>query len=106
MTLLLTEEDQLLRDSAKRFLAEYAPVAQMRQLRDDKDTRGYSEWVWSKMVEMGWSSVIIPEQYGGLDFGFKGLATLLEETGRCLTASPAFVYRSRLYLGYPIGRLR
>jgi acyl-CoA dehydrogenase len=39
---------------------------------------------------MGWASIILPEEYGGLDFGFLGLGVVIEETGRTLTASPMF----------------
>ncbi len=42
------------------------------------------------MAEMGWASIILPEAYGGLDFGFLGLGVVLEESGRTLTASPLF----------------
>jgi acyl-CoA dehydrogenase len=55
------------------------------------------------MAELGWASIILPEKYGGLDFGFLGLGLIMEETGRTLTASPLFasavVGASTLLLG-------
>ena len=90
MALVLNEEQRLLQDSAKDFFASAAPVDSLRQLRDEKDTTGYSTQLWQQMVELGWASIILPEQYGGLEFGFTGLGVVLEEAGRNLTASPLF----------------
>ncbi len=88
MALVLNEEQQLLKDTARDFLAANAPVEQLRQLRDSKDALGYSQELWQQMAELGWASIILPEQYGGLNFGFLGLGAIFEETGRTLTASP------------------
>ena len=88
MALVLNEEQRLLQDTAKEFLSSNAPVEALRQLRDDRDELGYSSELWQQMAELGWASIILPEQYGGLDFGFLGLGTVLEETGRTLAATP------------------
>lgn len=88
MGMILTEEQILLRDSAREFFKEKAPVMALRKLRDDKDESGYSKDLWADMVEMGWSGITIPEAFGGLDFGFQGLTIVLEESGHTLTASP------------------
>ena len=88
MSLVITEEQSMLKKSAKTFLAERAPVSSLRKLRDTGDEKGYDPQVWKEMVEMGWTSLTIPEAYGGLDFGYTGLGQILEETGRTLTASP------------------
>jgi alkylation response protein AidB-like acyl-CoA dehydrogenase len=90
MALVLTEEQRLLQDTARDFLASHAPVESLRELRDNKDATGYSTELWQQMAELGWASIILPEQYGGLDFGFTGLGVVIEETGRTLTASPLF----------------
>ncbi|MFK7976562.1 MAG: acyl-CoA dehydrogenase family protein [Halioglobus sp.] len=90
MALVLNEEQRLLQDTARDFLASNAPVEALRKLRDEKDATGYSKALWQQMAEMGWASIILPEQYGGLEFGFLGLGVVLEETGRTLTASPLF----------------
>ena len=42
------------------------------------------------MAELGWAAVPFPEAHGGLDFGYKGLGVVTEETGRNLVASPLF----------------
>ena len=88
MPLVITEEQSMLKTSAKEFLKEKAPVSNLRALRDERSAHGYDPKVWAAMAEMGWASLIIPEAYGGLDFGYTGLGQILEETGRTLTASP------------------
>ena len=90
MALVLNEEQRLLQDTARDFLAKHAPVAALRQLRNVHDPVGYAPDLWQQMAEMGWASIILPEVYGGLDFGFLGLGVVLEECGRTLTASPLF----------------
>ncbi len=103
MALILNEEQRLLQDTAREFLAGNAPVNALRKLRDSEDPRGYDEELWRQMAELGWASIILPEAYGGLDFGFLGLGVVMEETGRNLTASPllssAVVGASALLLG-------
>jgi alkylation response protein AidB-like acyl-CoA dehydrogenase len=90
MALVLNEEQRLLQDTAKDFLSKYAPIASLRKLRDEHHPIGYDPDLWLQMTEMGWASVILPEAYGGLEFGFLGLGVVLEESGRTLTASPLF----------------
>ena len=90
MPMVLNEEQRHLRDTAREFLQEKAPVAALRELRDDDDSLGYSQALWAEMAAMGWSGIIIPEEFGGLEFGFAGLGVVLQETGRTLTASPLF----------------
>lgn len=88
MALIINEEQQMLKTSAAEFLKEKAPVAALRKLRDENNPQGYDADLWKQMAEMGWASLAIPEQYGGLDFGYVGFGQLLEEMGRTLTASP------------------
>jgi len=88
MALVLNEEQIMLRDAAKDFLGNRAPVSHHRQLRDNGDEPGFSQELWAEMAEMGWAAIIIPETYGGLDYGCTGLGLVLEETGRTLTPSP------------------
>jgi alkylation response protein AidB-like acyl-CoA dehydrogenase len=88
MALVLTDEQQMLRESARDFLDTSAPVSQLRQLRDDRVTDGFSRDTWKDMVELGWSAILVDEEYGGLGYGYTGLGLVLEETGRTLTSSP------------------
>ena len=57
-------------------------------MRDSGAPLGYDPAAFAEMAEMGWTGVIIPEAYGGSDFGYLGLGLILEELGRTLTASP------------------
>src|SRR5882724_7472867 len=88
MALVLTEDQLMFRDSARRFAAERAPVAQLRQLRDSADATGFKKEVWKEMAEMGWAGVLIPESQGGVGFGFVGAGVIAEEMGRNLSATP------------------
>ncbi|WP_411816414.1 acyl-CoA dehydrogenase family protein [Hyphococcus sp. DH-69] len=88
MALVLNEEQEMLRDSARGFLEDKAPVAALRKLRDDNNPDGFSRDLWAEMAEMGWAGILVDEEYGGADFGFVGAGVLAEEMGRTLTASP------------------
>ena len=88
MALVINEELQMLRDSAHDFLAERAPVAHLRQLRDGGNEDRMSRELWTEMAEMGWTGMLVPEEYGGLAYGFTGMGLVLEECGRTLTPSP------------------
>ena len=90
MALLLNEEQQYLKDTAKDFVQKNAPINHFRELRDSEDETGYSKELWKKMAELGWAGILISEEYGGSDFGMVGMGGILEETGRCLVPSPLF----------------
>ncbi|PCJ27107.1 MAG: acyl-CoA dehydrogenase [SAR86 cluster bacterium] len=88
MALVLNEDQQLLKDSAKSFCQQNAPVSMLRKLRDSKDSDGFDRQLWQQMIDLGWAGMAIPEAYGGFDFGYGGLGVVLEETGRTLVSSP------------------
>lgn len=88
MSLVLSEDQQLLKDAARNFCQQNSPVASLRKLRDEKNPRGYDEAIWKQMLELGWTGMAVPEAYGGFDFGYAGLGIVLEETGRTLVSSP------------------
>jgi alkylation response protein AidB-like acyl-CoA dehydrogenase len=85
---VLTEEQSMLRDAARTWTREKSPVSAFRKVRDSAAPLGYDPAAFAEMAEMGWTGVIIPEEYGGSDFGYLSLGLILEETGRTLTASP------------------
>ena len=85
---VLTEEQSMLRDAARTWTREKSPVSAFRKVRDSGAPLGYDPAAFAEMAEMGWTGVIIPEEYGGSDFGYLSLGLILEETGRTLTASP------------------
>jgi acyl-CoA dehydrogenase len=88
MVLVLNEEQTMLRDAARDFLRERAPVRHLRELRDRGAGTGYSHELWAEMADLGWTAILVPEAYGGLGYGYTGLGLVLEETGRTLTPSP------------------
>lgn len=90
MSMILNEEQNMLKDTAKDFCTKNAPIRQLRKLRDDGSEDGFDRDTWSQMVELGWAGIPFPEAFGGLGFGYKGLGVVTEETGRTLTASPMF----------------
>jgi acyl-CoA dehydrogenase len=88
--LVLNEEQQMLKDAARGFLSESGSVSQLRQLRDRQDETGFDRSLWQQMVEMGLAGTLIPEAFGGSEFGHVGMGQVFEEAGRNLTASPLF----------------
>lgn len=88
MALVLNEEHILLKESARGFLDEKAPISEFRKLRDQNNPDRYSKNLWGDMVEMGWAGIVVPEEHGGLEYGFVGAGIIMEEMGRTLTASP------------------
>ena len=90
MPLVLNEDQNMLKDSAKSFCADNTPISQLRQLRDSKSEHGFDKDTWQQMVELGWTGITVPEEFGGLGFGYMGLGVVMEECGRTLTASPLF----------------
>lgn len=88
MTLVLSEEQELLRNTAREFIGENAPVKELRRLRDEQDAIGFSRAMWKEMAELGWAGILLPEEFGGSELGYAELGVVLEETGRTLAATP------------------
>ena len=88
--LILNEEEQLVRESAKSFFTNKMPVQHMRNLRDRSDPLGYDRNLWQQMAEIGWTGMLVPEAFGGVEFGPSGICILAEEAGRTLAPSPLF----------------
>ena len=87
-TLVLTEEQQLLQDTAREFIAEHYSVDTLRQLRDHRVDGGVDRAAWKQMAELGWAGINIPEAYGGAELGLAELGVVLEELGRKLVLTP------------------
>ena len=88
MALALTDDQKMIRDSADGFFKTEAPVSQHRKLRDDADATGFDRNVWSKMAEMGFAGVLVPEAHGGAGFGHVAAGLIMEAIGRNLSAAP------------------
>ena len=90
MKLILNEEQQFLKDTAKNFAEERTPINHFRSLRDNKDNLLWDKNTWKEMVNLGWSGILIPAEYGGSNFGLAGISVILQECGKTLTPSPLF----------------
>lgn len=82
------EEQNLLKESARKFLSDECPATYVRRMAADE--RGCSEDVWNKMVELGWLGLPFPEEYGGSGMDFLHLAVLLAEMGYACMPGPFF----------------
>ena len=90
MKLILTEEEQFLKDTAKSFAEERSPITHFRSLRDMSDPMLWDKNIWNEMSKLGWPGIMIPEEFGGSNFGLSGICVVLQECAKTLTPSPLF----------------
>lgn len=88
-----SEEQKLLQQTAKDYLAEHAPLSVCREILESDAP--YSTALWKGAAELGWLGAVIPEEYGGAGFGHLELAVIAEEVGRALAPIP---FSSSVYL--------
>jgi 3-oxocholest-4-en-26-oyl-CoA dehydrogenase beta subunit len=86
--LRLSEEQEILKKSARDFLADKSPKKTVKEI--EKEEKGYSPELWQEIAGLGWMGLIFPEQYGGGGMSFLDLAILLEEMGRACFPGPFF----------------
>jgi alkylation response protein AidB-like acyl-CoA dehydrogenase len=84
----LSESQEFLKDSARKFFAGECPSTEVRRLMET-DT-AYDAALWSKLTDQGYTGIIFPEEYGGVGLGKVELVLLLEEAGRALLPGPFF----------------
>ena len=89
MDLSLSDEQQLLKDSAARFVQDKYSVELKRQLRDSE--LGFDPDNWRQFAELGWLALPFAEEDGGLGGSALDVAVLMEEFGRGLVAEPYLV---------------
>jgi alkylation response protein AidB-like acyl-CoA dehydrogenase len=85
---VLNEEQTMLRDMAREWADNEAPVSAFRKVRNEALPQGYDAAAWNEMGQMGWAGIVVPEEFGGSAFGYLSLGMVLEQLGRNLTASP------------------
>ena len=85
---ILSEEQTMLRDMAREWTTNESPIKAFRAVRDSGDAKGYDAGAFKSMADMGWTGIVIPEAFGGSDFGWLSLGLVIEEGGKTLTASP------------------
>jgi len=89
MPLYLTDDQAMLRDTARDFMAEQGSVkTQLRHWRDRGCKDGFGHALWKQFAEMGFTGILVPEAEGGLGLGHVEAGIVLEEIGRNLTPSP------------------
>ncbi|MGH7986407.1 MAG: acyl-CoA dehydrogenase family protein [Candidatus Binataceae bacterium] len=81
-----SEEQEMLRQSARGLLEKECPSSAVRRLMEDE--RGYDPALWKQMASLGWTGLIIPEAYGGAGLSYVDLVLVLEEMGRVILPSP------------------
>ena len=88
MPLLLSDDQALLADTARPFVAERGGVRHLRALRDANDATAFSRELWAEFGAMGFAGALVPESDGGSGLGHVEAGIILEEIGRNLTPSP------------------
>ncbi|KQM94873.1 MULTISPECIES: acyl-CoA dehydrogenase family protein [Sphingomonas] len=88
MPLYLDDDQTVLQDTIRDFVAEHAPVSHMRALRDAEDATGFSRDLWKQFAEMGFTGILIGDDQGGLGLGHIEAGVVLEQIGRNLSPSP------------------
>ena len=88
MNLDFSEEQLMLRESARDFLSKRLPKKTVKELEESQS--GYSPEMWKEMADLGWMGLVLPEKYGGAGMAFLDLAVLLEEIGRACLPGPFF----------------
>ena len=100
------EDEEMLRDVARKYLDENLPVQKLRTLvAEDSDAvyeRGeptrWDEGLWKEIVELGWTGLAVPESAGGMGFSVAGIAGLVEEVGRHAVPSPLIATLNATYV--------
>ena len=88
MDFALNDQQELLKKEARRFLDSEFPKKLVRELQESE--LGYSPAIWKKMADLGWLSLVIPEEYGGVGGTLLDLGVLFEEIGKTACPSPLF----------------
>ncbi|MBI3456967.1 MAG: acyl-CoA/acyl-ACP dehydrogenase [Candidatus Rokubacteria bacterium] len=83
-----SQEQELLRQTARSFLEKECPSSVVRRMMDDP--AGTTDELWQKLAELGWLGLIYPEAHGGVGLGFVDLTVVLEEMGRVVMPGPYF----------------
>ncbi|MEM8986649.1 MAG: acyl-CoA dehydrogenase family protein [Pseudomonadota bacterium] len=81
-----SEDQELLRDQARKFLQDKCAGAVVRGVLESDQT--HDDGLWREIAEMGWTGVVIPEEHGGLGLGYLELCVIAEELGRALAPVP------------------
>ena len=93
MNFEFSEDQQFIRDQARNFRSQESTAGDVRSILDTDEP--FHRELWNKIVELGWTAMVIPEAYGGLGLGYLELCVIAEELGRSLAPVP---FSSSVYL--------
>jgi len=88
--LQLSEDQQLFRETTRRFLETTTDLQRVRLLADEEPAGFERDW-WRQGAELGWTAMLVPEEFGGGSMSGEGLLDLVlvaEEFGRLVTPGP------------------
>jgi alkylation response protein AidB-like acyl-CoA dehydrogenase len=86
MDVLLTEEEKMVRNSAREFFEAECSTTLVREM--ETDAKGYPPALWRKVAELGWHGMALPEKYGGQDLPLVYLGLIFGEVGRAVAPLP------------------
>lgn len=86
MDVLLTEEEKMVRNSAREFFEAECSTTLVREM--ETDAKGYPPALWRKAAELGWQGMALPEKYGGQDLPLVYLGLIFAEVGRAVAPLP------------------
>src|SRR5579862_2584655 len=89
MDFVFSPEQEALRDAVRAFLQAEAPIDYVRRMAEHDDA-GITPEVWRKIVDLGWTGLLVPESAGGLGLGLVNAVVVQEEMGRALFPGPFF----------------
>jgi len=89
MDFTYTDDQKMLKEAARRFLAGACPNVEW-YLEMDKDEKGFTPELWQGMAELGWMGILFPEEYGGIGGSMLDMVTLMEEMGYAALPGPYF----------------
>jgi alkylation response protein AidB-like acyl-CoA dehydrogenase len=88
MDLSFSSEQEILRESAAKFLSTECPYARVKEIEESEE--GYAPDLWRRVAELGWTGLPFPEEYGGYGGTFMDLVIIQEEIGKMVFPSPFF----------------
>ncbi|MBU4317040.1 MAG: acyl-CoA/acyl-ACP dehydrogenase [Proteobacteria bacterium] len=88
MDLRFSKDQEQIQKEARLFLKKECPMEYVREMFEDE--KGFTDKIWTKMAELGWMGIHIPEEYGGIGLSLLDLCLVVEEMGRSLVPGPYF----------------
>src|SRR5512135_3821598 len=89
MDFTFSPEQEALRDAVRAFMSAEAPIEYVRRMAEHDDA-GITPDVWRKVVDLGWTGLLVPEEFGGLGLGIVDAVVVQEEMGRAVFPGPYF----------------